>query len=71
MNHFHKQIYSRTHTHSQDKQVTEWLRILMRDGQAAIDEFIARPVNIKQKLLAEQYQKAVEAAAEEEKMAHV
>lgn len=54
----------------QDKQVSEWLRILMRDGQAAIDEFIAHPVSIKQRLLAEQFQQAVE-AAEEERMAHV
>lgn len=42
----------------------------MKDGQPAIDEFIAHPVSIKQRLLAEQYQRAVE-AAEEERMAHV
>lgn len=59
------------HTHKQDRQVSEWLRILMRDGQSAIDEFISNPVSIKQRLLAEQYQRAVDAAAGEERMAHV
>ena len=34
----------------------------MRDGQAAIDKFLANPVNIKQRKLAEHYQRAVEAA---------
>ena len=54
-----------THTHKQDRQVTEWLRTLMKDGQAAIDQFIENPVNIKQRLLAEQYQRAVELVEEE------
>ena len=42
----------------------------MKDGQTAIDEFTARPVSIKQKLLAEQYQKAIE-VAEEERLDHI
>jgi hypothetical protein len=42
----------------------------MTDGQAAIDKFITHPVSIKQKLLAEQYKRAIE-AAQEERMAHV
>lgn len=37
----------------------------MRDGQSAIDKFLANPVNIKQRKLAEQYQKAVKAAEDE------
>lgn len=37
----------------------------MKDGQAAIDQFIENPVNIKQRLLAEQYQRAVELVEEE------
>lgn len=42
----------------------------MKGGQAAIDEFIAHPVNDKQRSLAEQYQRAVE-RAEEERLARV
>lgn len=57
---------SLAHTRTpQDKQVARWLRILMRDGQAAIDKFLANPVNIKQQKLAEHYQRAVEAAEDE------
>lgn len=62
----HSSIYS--FTHSQDRQVREWIRILMRDGQAAIDQFIASE-NPKQRLLAEQYQMAMN-VAEEERLAH-
>ena len=49
----------------QDKQVVQWLRILMRDGQPAIDKFLANPVNIKQRKLAEHYKRAVEATEDE------
>ena len=50
---------------TQDKQVAQWLRILMRDGQSAIDEFIANPASEKQRRLALNYQQAVELAEDE------
>ena len=62
-------IHSFPHVHSQDKQVHEWIRTLMKDGQAAIDQFIASG-NFKKRSLAEKYQRVMD-AAEEGRLAHV
>ena len=57
-------------THAQDRQVAQWLRTLMEDGQSAIDRFIANPVNEKQRKLAIRYRAAVRLTEEERTSTH-